>query len=754
MGNSTTVKKEIIVNIGVKELVSLSENYDAAPWLWLIHLSPLKYPTGFTMPDGTAGNCREGWFAAAGDFNIDWENQVAIIYWVKGTTPDADMFVTMSYNIFVKTGDTLALPMDLQTYQTDHGIIAKYEGRLESETTFSQSCEDILNGQLGITSMQLNLENNDSFYNGFASENVSFVGGKVTAWMIFDDSKMGKIALMQGYTKGASFTGSLLAIGISEAVTALKEKALWSSPKYSTITYAAFPDAPYTNFGAPMPMVLGRASGYKMRSVNKSRKLSYGAGAYSTNDIFEAFEPDPSDDILLKQVSKFGTYRDYTGCITCGPILAKDTTLGGPYNYNDMVILVNERTTVDVADHGMRVEIYVASDIMFYSQGMILEFSTFGEFGIVESVNDIDMKIVVRSIGGNVSIHKHSSGTFAMKFKDHTLYTIYQGQVAYLSPNSDVLIVASNLDPTHYNRVLTVSIGYNENAGTGYIDNSILLSDGVSGEKWAFHSDATGLPPEQDYYIRVFPSQSVTANFISNVIANGLWSAGVDTGISIYGSLSGSPSLIELLVRMYDQCSVMSPPVDSTVLTPFMDAFEPILVSIFGFFFMGTDGKMGVRLFEKYPYGSVTHDIKESQIEMDTIDCDLDFSECAYSVVTKNPLLIASKTEVTTNLSGLLHGKKQHSEDSVLLSDTLRKSVAERKAKYLSKPIKRYRFALINCGYDIVLGDMISTRFTESKKWLGSDYQIELFVVKVEKSVDSIVVTAIENNFLEVIYGV
>jgi hypothetical protein len=73
--------------------------------------------------------------------------------------------------------------------------------------------------------------------------------------------------------------------------------------------------------------------------------------------------------------------------------------------------------------------------------------------------------------------------------------------------------------------------------------------------------------------------------------------------------------------------------------------------------------------------------------------------------------------------------------------------VKSRLEAYKQAPIKKYSFTIINKGYELTLGDRISISFSESGKWLGADTLKELFIVKINKSLSGVEITAIENIF-------
>ncbi len=285
------------------------------------------------------------------------------------------------------------------------------------------------------------------------------------------------------------------------------------------------------------------------------------------------------------------------------------------------------------------------------------------------------------------------------------------------------------------NDVISLAAGYTE----GYSPDVPLNVEPAQGNVY----NNQGLSTDEEFIIKF--KQQNTGLSLGNILHKTIISAGLqsDSGSTLATITSGSYyDLDQKLGTTYFALK-------STDADSYLGLLEKMLSSVFGFLYLNDEGKIGVRLFEKTPYNSTLHYLSENDIIKNSVVSE--FTDNNISTILniqtdvsyRKPKYTYSEVDKIT-----LNGSINLELDNFITSETIVKNkVIPRKYAYYSNSVIRFKFTLINTGYDILLGDRISINFNMSKKWIGDDKTYELFVTGIDKSLNGVEITAIENIF-------
>jgi hypothetical protein len=543
----------------------------------------------------------------------------------------SNSYLVLVLGIFVTTScDTLAKVNFAGDAFND---LIVYEGRL-LQTSFAQSCEDILSGKLGIYTASIGLINNDSRYNYLASDDISFKNAGIKVYLTINELT-NDIMVFNGLCENASFSGNNLSITVVELTKALQQEATFGDSRlWSTINATTWPLSKDEDRYKIIPMFLG---GMTNKQAVKT-KLAY-FNPLDPTEIYRDYsfyDVDPTYDFMLKYVANetgsagvYGNGKKFVVCRLPGsnfpqnyawfvdksstPLLidsiaAADITLNesqvipaGTY-YGELTIEAKS-TSVNNFDYlypGMHVYLRDISYDPDYYFPMLVTF-----------IDAASKKFGVRPTNGETSVLLKVTGhTYQLHYRGPTVYTMKDGVPAYLAYDH-FWFQAATTDGG--NSVIYCNITFNVSTDiyVYYVNNEIKLFN-LYYDTLAWNIADV---PELEYYCRFLtinlPSTNAATvlNYATRRVKEITTDSASDTlvtGNSYYDYLqnTGASAFVDII----------SPGLDSTENESYLDVIEKILASTMAFLCMDTSGRLIVRLFESEPYGSVILALTEDDI--------------------------------------------------------------------------------------------------------------------------------------------
>lgn len=704
---------------------------------------------------------------ANGHWYWDRDNQTVYFYYDKSLTE-----VVLLLGIFVTTTfDVLAVSdFDNLTFQ-DYIV---YEGRLQ-ETSFMQSCEDILNGKFGINTAQINIINNDSRYNYLAVDTISFKNAKIKVWIVVN-SISNNVLIFNGLCESASFSEKTVNIAVIESTKALQQEATFGDTKaYHTINATTWPSSKEEDRNKIIPMFLSAVSG---KNAAKTRAVFFrylgGGGTEKYND-YDFFDVDPNTDFKMKYVGTEPAniaYPEGKKFVICrcpkdefpqnfAWFVDKSTTPILINNIDDSEITVSKSQDLS-GGYGVRYgewSITVTStsinyfSLLYTGMNIYLKDVTANTYKslIVTYVDTTNSKFGVRddkflSYDTNIITAGH---TYQIHYRGPTVYTVKDGIPVYL----DYHHFWFKREATDGGNSITYciitheySVGYYYNY---YSNNEINDFDLY---QTAITYDVNAIP-DIDYYCRFltfkivdsFPTFNMAKvlNFTTRKLKEITTDSASDTliaGNSYYDFYqnTGANTYVDII----------SPDLNSEKHETYLTIIEKILASTMSFLCMNKDGQLIVRMLESVPYDSFLLQLTEDDIKDGSVTSDIDFSEIASTISALPNFTMDAKVLSNSDRVRRICGDINYDFSHYLKSNKIYSQIVKtRLESYKQNPLKRYSFTIINKGYELTLGDRITISFTNSGKWLGVDSLKSLLVVRINKSLSGVQVVCLENNF-------
>lgn len=686
-----------------------------------------------------------------------WDRDAGKVYFYYD---GSDTSVVIVLGIFVTT---LFDSLELANFDGDaFGDLIVYEGRLR-ETSFLQSIDDILNGKFGIYSTNILILNNDSRYNAYASDDISFRNAQVKIWLSINETS-NSILAFNGLGESADF-GQSLNISITEATKALQQEATFGDSRtFSIINATKWPNSKEEDRHKVIPMILSNTT---RKIAAKTRSAFYeNIDPPPIDKYCSFFDVDPTYDLKLKYVGTepanafFEAGKKFVIC-RCGPnefpqnfhrFVDKSTTPVLIDAIDDSDISYKQSKTSQWIEYSVNATSTNINLIDFLYAGMLVYMRnvTDGVYHnmVVTFVDTTNRKFGLRYwiAGGSFSNMLVSGKTYQLHYCGPTVYTMIDNIPCYL-------------DPKQYHFVREITDGGNSLiycvinivVGTGYEALGYLRSG------WKLYFD--DIPayvddvPDLDYYCRFFNFKPVADRSKMNIakvlnystrkvkeITTDSTSDEIVSGNSFYDFMQNT--------GQYSYIDVYSPEPESTENESYLQVIEKCLASTMSFLCMDATGKLIVRMFEETPYNSALLALTEDDILRGSITSTIDYNEIA-STIDANPeysqdASVFSESEKIRRICGAIKFNfKHYLKSSASYSDI----VKDRLESYKLAPIKRYSFTILNKGYELTLGDRISVAFDDSGRWLGTNDTKELFVIGINKSLNGVDVTCIENNF-------
>jgi hypothetical protein len=701
---------------------------------------------------------------ANGHWYWDRDNFLIYFYYDKALT-----YVVLKIGLFVTTTFDVLGPSEPDSATVIDMTI--YEGRM-IETSFVQSCEDVLNGKLGINSTNINIINNDSRYNKYAVDDVSFNSAEITVWVVLNEFE-NRALIFKGICQNATFSGNNLTLDVIEFTKALQQEATFGdSETWTTINATKWPESKEQDRGKFIPMFL---CGGSKKTATKTKNAHYLTdGTFKKN--YDYYDVDQETDFSLKYVGTVDddiTYSDGKKYVVCrcptGEFLQNFHWYG---DKSTTPILIDAIANADITEvnsanlgagetEGYRypeysIEAkstninrikYLYPGMMVYLRDTTAEPDTY-ENMIVTFVDNTSNKFGVRHYAGakdtSVKITNHN---YQLHYRGPTVYTITNGVPCYLDwKNYYFMFEATDggnnmIYAVVTNQLQSESYQYSANNETKtfklYSDDAPWTADDV---------------PDMEYFCRflnfkvVSDMSTYTIGKVLNIVPRLVKEITTDSNSD---TLVAGNSYYDFSQNMgsTEYVDIISPD-GSEKKDTYLDIIEKILASSMAFMCLNADGKLVVRMFESEPYGSILLELTEDDIKEGSVISDIDFTEIASSI-TANPVYsldasVSSTSDRVRRISGETKFKYDH---YLKANSTYSARVKNRLESYKLYPIKKYSFTIINKGYELTLGDRINIRFDNSGKWLGTDTTKNLFIVKINKSLSGVQITAIENNF-------
>jgi hypothetical protein len=643
------------------------------------------------------------------------------------------------------------------------GDLIVYEGRLR-ETSFLQSCDDILSGKLGIYSTNISVINTDSKFNEYATDDISFKNASVKIWLSINDID-NRIVVFNGLCESASF-GRELNLSIVELTKAMQQEATFGdSRSWSTINATRWPDSKEEDRYKVIPMILSNTT---RKTGAKTRSAFYSDTDPPVIDKYcSFFDVDPSYDLRLKLIGTepanafFEAGKKFLIC-RCAPdefpqnfhrFVDKSTTPVLIDGIDDSDISYKQSKSNQWIEYSVNATSTNINLIDFLYAGMLVYMRnvTDGVYHnmVITFVDTTNKKFGLRYwiAGGSFSNFLITGKSYQLHYWGPTVYTMIDNIPCYL-------------DPKQYHFVRETTDGGNSLiycvinivVGTGYEALGYLR------EGWKLYFDETPAyvddVPELEYYCRFFNFKVVADRSTMNIAKVLNYATRkipeIDTDSTSDEIVSGN-SFYDFMQKtgQYTYIDIYSPEPESTENESYLQLIEKCLASTMSYMAMDSTGKLILRMFENQPYNTIALDLTEDDIVDGSVSSNIDFSEIA-STIDASPVFsqdtgVFSESEKVRRISGeIKYNFNHYLKSSASYSDI----VKDRLESYKLLPVKRYAFTIINKGYELTLGDRINLQFTDSGKWLGSDTVKELFVVKINKALSGVQVECIENTFV------
>jgi hypothetical protein len=670
------------------------------------------------------------------------------------------IFVTTTFDILAKSslGSTTVLEKTI------------YENRMQ-ETSFTQSCEDILSGKFGISTTNISLINNDSRYNKYATDTYSFKNAEIKVWLVINDILTNYSLIFNGLCQSVSFSGSEMLLDVIEFTKALQQEATFNDTTlWSTINRTTWAACKEDETGYIIPFFL---SGGSKKTAKKTKSIYYYIDGGTLENVnvskYDFYDVDSETDFKLKYVANEspGAYPGGKKYVVCRmkngefpqnfhwfvdksttPVLidaianaditvSKSISMGtNGYRYAEYSIEAKS-TNINRLEYlypGMNVYLRNTTSGMYYNMIVTFVDTTFNIFGVRFFA------------GAHITNIKVTSNNYQLHYRGPTVYTIVDGVPCFL-PWDNFYFAYETTDGGNYMVycVVTPEVG----------SESYEYTTGETVKAFRLFTDDFGWSatdvPDLEYYCR-FLSFKIVSDMSTYTIGKVLnTTARLVKGIttdSASDTLVAGNSYYDFHTKIGTDKYIDIVANDGKSNESYLDILEKILASTMSFMCINTAGQLIVRLFENEPYGSILLELTEDDIKDKSVTSDFDASEIA-SQIFANPeysldQAVISNSDRTRRLIGDVKFNYKH----LLKTSTLYTAkVKDRLEAYKLDPIKKYTFTIINKGYELTLGDRISIRLDNSGKWLGSDTTKSLFIIKLNKALSGVVVTCIENIF-------
>lgn len=752
--SDNTITKALWARIAPRKYVAFSNHtgdvqyVDTSEFILNIEFDPIESISAARQTTLAACNANGKWY---------WDRSAGRVYFYYD---GGDSEVVLVLGIFVTT---LYDSLEAANFDGDaFGDLIVYEGRLR-ETSFLQSIDDILNGSFGIYSTNISILNNDSRYNAFANDDISFRNAQVKIWLSINETS-NSILAFNGLAESADF-GANLSISIAEATKALQQEATFGDSRtFSTINATKWPDSKEEDRYKIIPMILSNTT---RKIASKTKNAFYVAGD-PPNVIknYSYFDVDPFYDLKLKYVANqpaiiFEEGKKYVVCRCASGefpqnfhrFVDKSTT---PVLINNIAasdISIKQGITGSYGEFSVNATSTNINLIDFLYAGMLVYMrnttsNTYHEM-IVTFVDTTSKKFGIRFFIGNNGVDNIivSGNSYQLHYWGPTVYTVVDEIPVYLLP-AQYYFMQETTDGGNNLIYCVVNI----ELGSG---SYFYLGDLMSG--WRLYTDdlswSANDVPDLDYYCRFFNFKVVSDRSTMNIakvlnfstmkvreIQTDSTSAEIVSGNSFYDFMQNT--------GQYSYIDVYSPEPESTENESYLQVIEKCLASTMAFLCMNPDGKLIVRMFENTPYDSELLTLTEDDILRGSITATISYDEIA-STIDANPEYsqdtgVFSESEKIKRICGAIKFNFKHYLKS---SASYSAIVKDRLESYKLAPIKRYSFTILNKGYELTLGDRISVSFNDSGRWLGTNDTKELFVIGINKSLNGVDVTCIENNF-------
>jgi len=701
--------------------------------------------------------------------NWYWDRDAGKVYFYYDD--DNDLYnVVLKIAIFVTTTFDVLAPAYLENDQyTDKTI---WEGRLK-ETSFSQSIEDILNGKFGIVTTSINIINNDSRYNYYANLTTSFKNAEVLVWIVINEIANKKL-IFKGVCESCQFNGSDLSLSIIESTKVLQQEATFGdSSLWSTINKDTWPSSLDTDQNTVIPFFL---AGSSKKTAIKTKSAFYStdeSGERAVIKNYDFYDVNSETDFPLKYC---GTADPFFDILPGGK---KYIVCRCPYNEfpQNFHLFTDESTTpllidgiannditlvqsnflgiagTQYAEYLVEAKSTNVNRIKLLYAGMLvyLENDTGNVFHsmIVTSVDTVNKKFGLRHFSGiSTSSIKVTSNVYKLRYRGPTVYTKIGNTPVYL----DYKNYNFRFEQTDGANNLIYCVVTNDYRGTSY---EYLNGNNVN--MFRLYSDDLGWQisdvPDLEYYCRFLNFKVVedlseydvgeTLNFATRKCKGLVTDSNADMVVA-----GNSYWDFKVKIGNGEYIDIISPDIGSKEQETYLTVIEKILASTMSFMCLDNDGKLIVRLFENEPYNSILLTLSEDDIKDGSISSDIDFSEIAASIVANPEFSQDSTVKSSSKRNQRISGDIKFNFNHILKSSaTYSSAVKARLDAYKLNPIRIYNFTVINKGYELTLGDRINLSFPNSGKWLGTDDTKSLFVIRLNKSLSGVQVTAIENIF-------
>jgi hypothetical protein len=691
--------------------------------------------------------------------------------------PSEQLVVTFGF--FFKTGETEPLHIDLNDVNSD---LVLFDGRM-LETSFAQNIEDISNGKLGINSTSITLINVDGYYQPLADDNVTFKNSEIIVNLYYNTPSNNIVAFV-GMVESASFKTKEMVLDARDS-----NKKLLSIAKYTELESEFKAEIVLKNeyYGKEIPFLLGRRCNLAIdwtpkASILYSKQDQEYVGASQYSSVYDTSKDGNIELISISEQNITVTYYTRPG-VAVSSYNVRSRKFYGCRSINNLFshtyLTINRNSVIDKqpnysdgSNYGLEIE-FPVPDASKYYVGQLVDFSPLypGDFPINNySVNDMLCVVSYVDIQNNkISITKSSRVTSLVTkspyndvyyafFSQFSIFEIDNNKPVYFLPLGCVKHTSTNYDGTFTHKFEIARYGIGNGAlGYHYLDsnNSEVLTGGALAHK-INETDQSTESQYQNNSTSELKSSNLFVNFITpttnlslgSIIHRTIKCAGLETdggdGLLLTNPTSSFKDLDSKIQTYFA--------LHSGMFDTYLDGLEMMLSSIFGFLYINSEGKIGVRLFEKNPYNHKTFYLSEDDMVNGSISSDFDVSNIYTRLTSISPLSNNSnfRLDYADQNKVMLHGdiakeERFYIEDMGIYNT----KVFNRKYEFYSNAIRKFSFSVISNGYEIELGDKINTNFTISQKWLGHPKQYELFVIGVNKSLQGCEITAIENIFPE-----
>lgn len=726
----------------------------------------------------------------------DWyhDRDAGIIYYY---TTSASLPVVVRFGFFFKTGDTEVFKTGITT-----GELVYYHGRMQ-ETSFNQSIDDISTGTLGVYSTNISFINEDGFYNYLAKDSVSFIGSDIVIYL-FVNTITNNAVVFKGTVEQAKYSGYDFSLSVKDI-----NKLFSNQPKYTTneadfiVTSSNYSGASSEAIGARIPYILGRKVNSGVKKIKTfAGETWFDGGEFGLNRVRatqESFELSQDREKKLieayaqgnRQVYRYDSngnqvipssfygntnvrYRKYISCITDNPIqtyttpIAVDVTkitgqifgtmTGGGINggadqkyFSSFVIEVPD-ASLYFEGQGLTVDhthssgapfknyYYYTQSPLYYIGKIDLESNKL--YCYMAFYEMLYRPLYSAGVWGMYGLYFHPISIYFRRGNNCLVTQIAQYKDSVTLSDGRYRHDFSIMRYSEYfkGNLLAAFISWSE--GNEFLIGNPLFVLDTTTSPTILNDTSTELESQEFGF--AFAQQNTNLSLGNMIHKTARWVGFETDGGTGYNYTANPCSFRDLDTKLGATTFDLA----STDEDSYLGLLQKMLSSVFGFLYLKNDGKIGVRLFENRPYACNIWEISEDDIASGSIDSEFDCTDIKTRIKYIGPNGEDFAKYKIDSAKIQLHGDIIKEDENFLEKQSIYETkVLNRKYAYLSNPIKRFYFTIINNGYEIILGDIIKVSFTISQKWLGVDKEFELFVIGVNKSLRGVDITAIENTF-------